>query len=83
MHRFVILIGFIALIAKAEVKLPAVFSDHMVLQRSNVTPVWGWAEPGEKIKVQFADQIKNVFKSTSLTLPMGFKSPLLQSYFVK
>ena len=60
MHRFVILIGFIALIAKAEVKLPAVFSDHMVLQRSNVTPVWGWAEPGEKIKVQFADQIKNV-----------------------
>ena len=60
MHRFVILIGFIALIAKAEVKLPAVFSDHMVLQRSNVTPVWGWSEPGEKIKVQFADQIKNV-----------------------
>ena len=60
MYRFVILIGFIALIAKAEVKLPAVFSDHMVLQRSNVAPVWGWAEPGEKITVQFAGQTKNV-----------------------
>ena len=60
MHRFVILIGFIALIAKAEVKLPAVFSDHMVLQRSNVAPVWGWAEPGEKVTVQFAGQTKKV-----------------------
>lgn len=37
---------------RAAVRLPAVFSDQMVLQqRSNVT-VWGWAEPGERIKVK-------------------------------
>ena len=33
---------FIALVLQAEVRLPAVFSDHMVLQRSIVAPVWGW-----------------------------------------
>lgn len=42
--------------ARAEVKLPAVFSDHMVLQRDAVVPVWGWGAPGEKITVTFAGQ---------------------------
>ena len=50
---------FAALMLQADVKLPAVFSDHMVLQRSNVAPVWGWAEPGEKVTVQFAGQTKS------------------------
>ena len=59
MYRFVILIGFITLVSKAEVKLPAVFSDHMVLQRNNVAPIWGWAEPGEKVTVQFSGQTKS------------------------
>ena len=50
---------FAALAVQADVRLPAVFSDHMVLQRSNVAPVWGWAEPGEKVTVQFAGQRKS------------------------
>ena len=50
---------FLALTLQADVRLPAVFSDHMVLQRGNVAPVWGWAEPGEKVTVQFAGQTKN------------------------
>ncbi len=36
----------------AEVKLPALFSDHMVLQRRLPTRVWGTASPGEKIAIQ-------------------------------
>ncbi len=59
MHRFFFLIGFVAFSIKAEVRLPAVFSEHMVLQRSNVAPIWGWAEPGEKVTVQFAGQTKS------------------------
>ena len=51
---------FVALVSQADVKLPAVFSDHMVLQRSNVAPVWGWAEAGEKVTVQFAGQTKSI-----------------------
>jgi sialate O-acetylesterase len=39
--------------AGAEVRLPKIFGDHMVLQRERPVPVWGWAEPGEKITVRF------------------------------
>lgn len=35
--------------------LPKVFSDHMVLQRDRVVPVWGSAAPGEKITVTFRE----------------------------
>ena len=41
-----------------ELKLAAVFADHMVLQRDKAVPVWGWAEPGSQITIQFADQSK-------------------------
>lgn len=37
----------------AEVKLPAIFSDHMVLQREVEAPVWGWADAGENVAVSF------------------------------
>jgi len=41
--------------ARADVKLPAMFSDGMVLQRQKEStdgvPVWGTAEPGEKVLV--------------------------------
>jgi sialate O-acetylesterase len=43
-----------AAFAQAEVRLPAVFSDHMVLQRDTSVPVWGWADAGEKVTVRFA-----------------------------
>ncbi len=40
----------------ADVKLPALFTDHMVLQRDAAVPVWGWAEPGEAVTVSIAGQ---------------------------
>src|SRR5271165_5150775 len=42
--------------ASANVTLPHVFGDHMVLQRDQALPVWGWADPGEKVSVQIGDQ---------------------------
>ena len=42
--------------ARADVKLPAMFSDHAVLQRDMPVPVWGWAEPGEEVTVSIAGQ---------------------------
>jgi sialate O-acetylesterase len=38
--------------AMANVRLPAVIGDNMVLQYKTQAPIWGWAEPGEKITVQ-------------------------------
>jgi sialate O-acetylesterase len=40
-----------AQLARAEVKMPAIFGDHMVLQRNGAVPVWGWADAGEEILV--------------------------------
>lgn len=38
----------------ADVKPASLFSDGMVLQRDVPVPVWGWADPGEKVTVFFA-----------------------------
>ncbi|GIW95383.1 MAG: 9-O-acetylesterase [Pirellulaceae bacterium] len=40
----------------ADVGLPAIFSHHMVLQRDQANPVWGWADPGEAITLIIAGQ---------------------------
>jgi sialate O-acetylesterase len=45
--------------ARAELKLPSVFSDHMVLQQKQAAPVWGWDTPGTNVTVSFAGQKKN------------------------
>lgn len=42
--------------AQADIKLPGVFSDHMVLQRDQALPVWGTASPGEMITVAIDGQ---------------------------
>ena len=44
--------------ARADVKLPAIFSEHMVLQQDKTIPVWGWADPGEAVSVHIANQTK-------------------------
>ncbi|MEJ6570878.1 MAG: sialate O-acetylesterase [Akkermansiaceae bacterium] len=42
-----------ALPSLADVTLPAVFGNHMILQRDTPQHVWGTAEAGEKITVTF------------------------------
>jgi sialate O-acetylesterase len=39
-------------ITSANIRLNALFADHMVVQRETIIPVWGWANPGEKVEVQ-------------------------------
>jgi sialate O-acetylesterase len=62
MHKFFLKSSVLALAfwsavaARADVKLPAVFSDHMVVQRDKPIAVWGWADDGEKVTVQLAGQ---------------------------
>ena len=57
-RRFLGLIAVFSLIFSSlvlsDVSLPAVFSDHMVLQRGPAVPVWGKADPGEKVTVEVA-----------------------------
>ena len=35
----------------AEIKLPAIVSSNMVLQRNTTIVLWGWADPNEKISI--------------------------------
>lgn len=42
----------VPLFAFADIALPTVFSDNMVLQRNTVVKIWGWAEPLEEITVK-------------------------------
>ena len=56
--QFLVTSAFLSLAtaARADVKLPAIFGDHMVLQRDTAVPVWGTAAPGEEVTVSIAGQ---------------------------
>lgn len=53
--RSVFLFLFFLLVhpAFAQIRLPRLVSDGMVLQRGTVNRLWGWASPGEKITLLF------------------------------
>lgn len=40
--------------ALADVTLPSVIGDHMVIQRDAEARIWGWADAGEAVTVSFA-----------------------------
>jgi len=42
--------------ALAEVRVPALIGDNMVLQRGVRLKVWGWADPGESVAVEINGQ---------------------------
>jgi sialate O-acetylesterase len=42
--------------ASAELKLPSIFGDHMVLQDGMPLPVWGTADPGQEVTVTFGEK---------------------------
>ncbi len=44
--------------ALAELRLPHIFGDHMVLQRGKPVRIWGWADKGAVVTVAFAGQSK-------------------------
>ncbi len=44
-------------VGEAAVRLHPVFTDHAVLQQGKPVPVWGWADPGEKVTVRFGDHV--------------------------
>jgi len=43
--------------AMAQLRLPSVFGDHMVLQREKPVHIWGWGTPGAAVRVQFAGSV--------------------------
>ncbi|SFC70724.1 sialate O-acetylesterase [Spirosoma endophyticum] len=56
------LLLIITSIAQAQVRLPKLISDGMVLQRDATLKIWGWATPGERITIRFN---KNNYKTVT------------------
>ncbi|MCX6343847.1 MAG: sialate O-acetylesterase [Armatimonadetes bacterium] len=61
--KIMILIALVVLCAAmpmtsfaADLRLPRIFGDNMVLQAGVSTPVWGWATPGSKVSVSIDKQ---------------------------
>lgn len=68
--------------SEAAVKLPAIFSDYMVLQQNTNARIWGTANPGERVKISTSWGGENnvVANSegnwaTALTTPVGSHDP--------
>ena len=57
----------------ADVTLPKLFTDNMILQRGEDVNIWGTADPGETVKIFFRDHeyetTTSVTGKWSLTLP--------------
>jgi sialate O-acetylesterase len=64
MQRILLLVGLMVCALAAPVdgalSMPFVFTDHAVLQRDMPVPVWGSADPGQNVRIQFAGQDKTV-----------------------
>ncbi len=59
--RSSLLLGLaLTIVANADVRLPALVSDHMLLQRGIPAHIWGWANPGEKVTVSLQSQRASV-----------------------
>src|SRR5207248_9649490 len=54
--RFSFVLAISATLARADVKIHGLFSDNMVLQQGVGVPVWGWADDGEEVTVEFRGQ---------------------------
>ena len=57
-RAFLSFFGFFLIVCflSAEIRLPSIIGDNMVLQQDQPLKIWGWADPGEKISVALAGQ---------------------------
>ena len=61
----VLLLTPLTSLCAGELKLAAMFSDHMILQRDRPVPVWGWSDAGVEVTVGFAGQTRTSVADTS------------------
>jgi sialate O-acetylesterase len=64
-QNWLLILAGCASFAQADVTLPKVIDSKMVLQRDREVPVWGWADQGEEVTVEFAGQVKKALPDAS------------------
>lgn len=77
MKKCILLAGSLigVLFLQAQVRLPAIFADHMVLQEGKRDTIWGWASPGTRVSVRFRGKESHALTSGDarwrMVLPAG------------
>lgn len=71
---FIMLLTLLCVVSgKASVKLPALISDGMVLQRDTKLKLWGWASENENIEISFLNKLYKTIADSNgkweITLP--------------
>src|ERR1700679_3160886 len=56
----ILLLSAAVLHCRAQLSAAKIFGDHMVLQRNQEVPVWGWAAKGKKVTLSFNGQVVTV-----------------------
>ncbi len=59
-----LVIAFINLTLFAQLRLPAIFGDNMVLQRKNIVTIWGWESASAKIRLVAGWNTKDTIQTT-------------------
>lgn len=57
----VVALSVAASFALADPKLPTIFGDNMVLQAGGKVPIWGMADPFERIDIEFGEHHRTVY----------------------
>jgi sialate O-acetylesterase len=68
-----LLVAGLPLLLAAQVRLPAVLGDHMVVQQGKPFTVWGWAGKGEPVAVGFGGQEKKAVAAADGTWRVVFE----------
>ncbi|WP_179318114.1 sialate O-acetylesterase [Winogradskyella helgolandensis] len=68
---------FVSNVMLADVMLPAIFSDHMVLQQNEDVKFWGWASPNEVVKISpsWTNEVYEVTTSSHVKWELNVKTP--------
>ena len=54
----IVLVVMVSPTLRADLNVPKIFSDSMVLQRDQSIPVWGWEDAGTEVHVLFEGEVK-------------------------
>ena len=62
LKKITVFVAFICFLfsANAQIKLPSLVGDNMVLQQNSDVNLWGWSAPNEKISIQLGWQDKAI-----------------------
>ena len=77
--KFLILFITLTSFVSADVKLPSIFGDNMVLQQGIENPIWGWADSGEKVTIHIEGHDKKLDSMAGESARWQLKLPKLKA----